>query len=296
MDNLRGAALMTLSMLAFAFEDMLIKLLGDRIPAGQIIALIGFGGAVCFGLWLKLRGLPLFVPEFRNPRVLLRIVFEVLGTMLFISALTRMDLTLLSALVQATPLLVALGGVVFLGQAVGWKRWAAILLGFFGILLIVKPGAGSFDATLLIGVFGVTALAARDLATRAITVTISGIHLSFQAMLSLVPAGIVLMWIDGTQAQVPLSHEYLLLVLCVVITLLAYLTIITATRTGDAAFISMFRYTRMIFALALGMIVLGERPDTLTLLGAAIIIGAGGFTLIREARARRTSQASPEPI
>lgn len=296
MENLRGAAFMTFSMLAFAIEDVLIKTLGARIPAGQIISVIGAGAALAFALWFLLKGQPVFVAAHINSRVWLRGFFEVVGTMLFISALMRLDITMLSAIVQATPLVVAMGGAVFLGQKVGWKRWAAILVGFAGVLLIIRPGLDGISLSVLLGIGGMLGLAGRDLATRAITVEISGAHVSLHAFLLLVPAGLVLCWINDEALIVPSVRDSATLVGCVIVALLAYLAIVAATRTGDAAFISMFRYTRMVFALILGILVLNERPDSMTLIGVAIVIAAGVFTLLREARLRRTSQPAPDPL
>ena len=296
MENLRGAAFMTFSMLAFAIEDVLIKTLGARIPAGQIISVIGAGAALAFALWFLLKGQPVFVAAHMNSRVWLRGFFEVVGTMLFISALMRLDITMLSAIVQATPLVVAMGGAVFLGQKVGWKRWAAILVGFAGVLLIIRPGLDGISLSVLLGIGGMLGLAGRDLATRAITVEISGAHVSLHAFLLLVPAGLVLCWINDEALIVPSVRDSATLVGCVIVALLAYLAIVAATRTGDAAFISMFRYTRMVFALILGILVLNERPDSMTLFGVAIVIAAGVFTLLREARLRRTSQPAPDPL
>ena len=287
---------MTFSMLAFAIEDVLIKTLGARIPAGQIISVIGAGAALAFALWFLLKGQPVFVAAHMNSRVWLRGFFEVVGTMLFISALMRLDITMLSAIVQATPLVVAMGGAVFLGQKVGWKRWAAILVGFAGVLLIIRPGLDGISLSVLLGIGGMLGLAGRDLATRAITVEISGAHVSLHAFLLLVPAGLVLCWINDEALIVPSVRDSATLVGCVIVALLAYLAIVAATRTGDAAFISMFRYTRMVFALILGILVLNERPDSMTLLGVAIVIAAGVFTLLREARLRRTSQPAPDPL
>ncbi|MCF2872832.1 DMT family transporter [Octadecabacter sp. G9-8] len=296
MENLRGAAFMTFSMLAFAIEDVLIKTLGARIPPGEIIAVIGAGAALSFAVWFIAKGQPVFVPAHKSPQVWRRGFFEVMGTMLFITALMRLDVTMLSAIIQATPLVVALGGVIFLGQTVGWRRWAAILVGFVGVLLIIRPGVEGFSVAVLIGVGGMLGLAGRDLSTRAITVPISGAHLSLHAFLLLVPAGLVLCWFNGESLIVPNARDSAVLVGCVIVALLAYLSIVAATRAGDAAFISMFRYTRMVFALILGMTVLGERPDAMTLIGVTIVIGAGVFTLLREARTRPTSQATPDPL
>ena len=283
-------------MFAFAIEDVLIKTLGARIPAGQIIAVIAVGAAIAFALWFVVKGQPVFVKEHMNPRVWVRAFFEVAGTMLFISALMRMDVTILSAIIQATPLVVALGGVLFLSQTVGWRRWAAILVGLVGVLLIVRPGLDGFTSVTLIGVGGMIGLAGRDLATRSITVPISGAHLSLHAFLVLIPAGLILCWIEGVRLVVPSATDSLVLILCVFVALVAYLAIVAATRSGDAAFISMFRYTRMLFALILGMTILGERPDALTLIGVAIVVSAGVFTLLREARTRRPSKPQPEPL
>jgi len=282
---------MTLSMLAFAIEDVLIKTLGARIPAGQIIAIISGASAMIFAAWFTLRGESWFVKEHLNRGVWIRGFFEVMGTILFISALVRLDVTMLSAIIQATPLVVALGGVIFLGQTVGLQRWAAISIGFIGVLLIIRPGIDGISPAILLGIGGMLGLAGRDLSTRALKVNITGTHLTFHAFLLLVPAGLSLTYLNG-ETLAPLSgQDILTFIVCVAVVLLAYLSIVAATRTGDAAFISMFRYTRMIFALILGMVFLGERPDTLTLIGVAIVMGAGVFTLLREARARVTSKS-----
>ncbi len=296
MENLRGAALMTFSMLAFAVEDVLIKTLGARIPAGQIISVIAIGSVIAFSAWFIANKQPVVVREHTNPKIWLRTGFDVLGTLFFISALVRMDLTLLSAIIQATPLVVAFGGVMFLGQTVGWKRWAAILVGFCGVLLIIRPSLSGMSFSMVLGIAGMTCLAGRDLVTRAIKVNISGPHVSLHAFSVLTFAGLLLCFFEGTPLVLPNFTDGLILVVCVFVVLAAYLAIIAATREGDAAFISMFRYTRMIFALIVGVVFLHERPDTLTLIGVAIVIGAGVFTLLREARSRRSSHASPKPL
>lgn len=296
MENLRGAALMTFSMLGFAIEDVLIKVMSADMPPGQIIASLSGGAALVFLIWFLLRGEPVFTPHHLSAKVLLRTGFEMVGSMLFVTALIHLGVTLLSAIIQATPLVVALGGALFLGQHVGWRRWIAIGVGFGGVLLILRPGGADFSIYLLMGVLAMLCLAGRDLVTRALHQPITGTHLAFHAFLGLGVAGILLCILQGTPMIMPTAGQAALLVLAVCAALLAYLTIVAATRSGDAAFISSFRYSRMVFALGLGMTVLGERPDALTLLGVIIVIAAGLFTLIREARLQRASQTSPEPL
>jgi len=300
MENLRGAALMTMSMLGFAIEDALIKGLSGTIPVGQIIAFIGLGGILAFAAFLMTSGQPVFVAAQREPKVVLRSSLEALGSIFFVSSLALIDLTLASAIIQATPLVVAMGAAVFLGQKVGWRRWAAILTGFAGVLLIVKPGAATFDPLVIFAIVGMLGLASRDLVTRNLQSDIGGPHLSIAAFIGLIPAGLLLCVVWGQSLVWPTLYEWAVLVLCVFIGMAAYLAIIAATRAGDAAFISSFRYSRMLFALVLGALFFSEVPDALTLLGVAIVIAAGLFTLLREARLNRarshTSQGSPDPL
>jgi len=296
MENLRGAAFMTLSMLGFAIEDALIKTVAARLPAGQIIALLGLAGAVLFLAWLALRGQRLFVRAQLEPRVLMRTGCEALGTAFFVTSLTLIPLTLASAVIQATPLMVALGAALFLGQPVGWRRWTAIGVGFAGILLILRPGSADFDPLVLLAVAGMLGLAGRDLLTRAMNSTITGPHLSIMAFLGLVPTGLLLITVQGQSVLLPTLREAALLSVCVVIGMVAYLAIIAATRAGDAAVISSFRYARMVFALAIGWLVFREQPDALTLIGVAVVIAAGLYTLIRERRLRRASLGAAKPL
>lgn len=296
MENLRGAAFMTLSMLGFAVEDALIKTVSARLPAGQIIALLGLAGAVLFWAWLALRGQRLFVPAQLAPKVLMRTGCEALGTAFFVTSLTLIPLTLASAVIQATPLVVALGAALFLGQPVGWRRWSAIGVGFAGVLLILRPGSADFDPLVLLAVAGMLGLAGRDLLTRAMNSDITGPHLSIMAFLSLVPTGMLLVTVQGQPLVRPTLPEAGLLAICVLIGMAAYLAIVAATRAGDAGVISSFRYSRMVFALVIGWLVFRETPDARTLVGVSVVIAAGLFTLIREHRLHRASLRAAKPL
>jgi drug/metabolite transporter (DMT)-like permease len=184
---------------------------------------------------------------------------------------------------------VALGAAVFLGTPVGPRRWAAILVGFGGVLLILRPGMAGFDPALLLAVAGMLALAGRDLSTRNLPRTITGARLSFHAFAALVPAGLALQAAQGLPVAPLSGSELLRLGLCVGFGVGAYLSIVGATRLGDLAVVSSFRYSRMLFALALGVLLFGERPDALMLLGTAVIIASGLYTLHREARLARAA-------
>ncbi|MCK0166424.1 DMT family transporter [Jannaschia sp. S6380] len=290
-DSLKGAALMVAAMACFTVEDALIKGLSGAFAPAQIVWMLGLGGAVAFVAWLTVSGQGIWSPHYLRPRVLARTGFEVFGSCCFISALALIPLSLASAVIQATPLVVAMGAAVFLGATVGWRRWAAIGFGFAGVLLIIRPGAAGFEPAVLLAVAGMLALAGRDLVTRTMPGVVSGARLSLHAFASLVPAGILLQVALGEPLVTPELAQFGVLALCVAIGMAGYLTIVAATRLGDIAVVSSFRYSRMLFALFVGVAFFGERPGAATLIGVGVVIASGLFTLIREARLRAASQA-----
>ncbi|MEM8539180.1 MAG: DMT family transporter [Pseudomonadota bacterium] len=290
MENLRGAAFMVLAMFCFAVEDALIKGLSDSIPAGQVLSLICFGGLLAFIAWSVLRGQAVWHRDYLDTRVILRSLCEVVGSCFFVSALALIPLTTASAVIQATPLVVAMGAAVFLGQAVGWRRWLAIAAGFVGVLIIIRPGLDGFVPATLLAVGGMLGLAARDLITRSLQVDLTGVQLGIHAFAFVAPAAWTLVIALGQTPVMPDQNAWMTLLGGVIIGMLAYLAIVTATRSGNAGIISSFRYSRMIFALIIGYFAFAEIPDTATLIGATIVIASGIYTLWREARLARSSK------
>ncbi len=292
MENLRGAALMVLAMGLFAVEDAIIKDLAETMPIGQILSVTCLGGLILFVVWFLIRGIPLWQPEYLDRKVLLRSGFDAAGSALFVTSLALIPLTTASAVIQATPLVVAMGAAIFLGQEVGWRRWLAIILGFIGVLIIIRPGTEGFEIATLLAVGGMFGLATRDLLTRALTVSLSGPQLATHTFAVIVPVGYLMSLLQGQAFIMPDIQQTIGLFGCIVIGVLAYLAIVAATRHGNAGIISSFRYSRMVFALILGFIFFNETPDVATIAGVSIIIGSGLFTLWREARLHRTSLAS----
>ncbi|MEO9684990.1 MAG: DMT family transporter [Tateyamaria sp.] len=291
MDNLRGAFVMVLAMLGFAIEDAVIKLLAGALPVSQIIGTLGIASAVLFAGICRAQGKALWSRDFLTPAVILRNVAEAVGALGFVTAIALMPLSSASAILQTGPLLVTLGAALFLGEPVGWRRWAAIVVGFGGVLLIIRPGTENFDWNSIYAVIGVIGLAIRDLAIRRIPAQISSMQLSMLAFLSLIPAAGILLMTNGDTLVSPSLGQWGLLAGIVGIGALAYFGITYASRIGEISFVVPFRYSRMVFALVIGMAVFNENPDALTLLGAAIIVGSGLYTLWRE----RVVKSTPSP-
>lgn len=290
LENLRGSLLMVAAMAGFALEDVLVKQMGGTLPIGQVIALIGCGGALNFGALALASGRRLVSPVLLTRPVMLRNLAEAAATVCFVSAIVLTTLSSASAILQATPLAVTLGAALFLGAHVGWRRWTAIGVGFAGVLLIVQPGLAGFAPASLLAVAAVAAIALRDLVSRAVPAGVTSLQLSAWAFAVLIPAGLLMMLALGTVPVVPALPDLARLAGAIVFGGAGYYMLVGATRTGEVAVVVPFRYTRLVFALMLGAAVFGERPDPLMLTGAALVVGAGLYTIWRET-ARR-----PRPV
>lgn len=287
MDNMRGAVLMVLAMLGFALEDMFIKLLSDAASVGQILVMLGSGGSIAFGAIVLMQGKPLFSRDMLSVPISLRALGEMIGTVAFVSALSLTPISSASAILQATPLVVTLGAALFLNEPVGWRRWSAICVGLFGVLLIIRPGMDSFELLSLLAVVAVFMLALRDLATRRTPATISTMQLSFLGFVVLIPAGAVLMLASGSEVAIFDGTRWLYFLSALTIGLFAYYAIVAAMRVGEVSFVTPFRYARLVFALVIGIAIFDESPDALTLIGAAIIVASGIYTVWRDRRVAR---------
>lgn len=286
MENLRGSALMVLAMAGFALEDMFVKRLSYDLPVGQILVFLGAGGAVMFGAISVGRGHRLFSRDLITTPVMLRNLGELIGTLGFVTAIALTPLASASAILQATPLAVTLGAALFLGEDVGWRRWSAILVGFVGVLMVIRPGFAGFEPASLFAVQAVFGLALRDLATRAVPRTVTSMQLSCYGFATIVPAGLIMVWISGGAVN-PDATQWRDIGLALILGVAGYYAIVAAMRVGEVSFVTPFRYSRLIFALIIAVTLFDERPDALTLIGASIIISSGLYTLLRERRLRR---------
>ncbi|MDE0985468.1 MAG: DMT family transporter [Yoonia sp.] len=290
MDNMRGAILMVIAMLGFAIEDSLIKIMASDLPSGQILMMLGIGGSLVFTVWaLAVGQSPLSLSMLRGASGV-RAVCEGIAALGFVSALALVPISLVTTIIQASPLMVTLGAALFFGEAVGWRRWMAIMVGLIGVLIVLRPFGSAFDPIALLAVVGVIAMSARDLATRQITQSISTIQLSVIGFLATIPAGAVGLTLAGASPVVPSTAVFGIWILAIAIGVPSLYCIIAAMRIGDISFVSPFRYTRIVFGLLAGLLVFDETLDNYTLIGAAIIVASGIYTLLREASLRRSQQ------
>ena len=283
MDNLRGSLWMVAAMAGFSVEDMFLKSAAASLPVGQILMIFGAGGMLGFALLAARRGERILHPAILSPAILTRCVFEVAGRLFYTLAIALTPLSSASAILQATPLVVVMGAALIFGERVGWRRWTAIAVGFAGVLIILRPGLDGFTPLSLLAVLGMLGFAGRDLATRAAPPVLSNLQLGVYGFAMMVPTGAILLAVSGG-AALPSALAAGQLAAATVIGVLAYYALTSAMRMGEVSVVTPFRYTRLVFALILGASVFGERPDAATLLGSAVIVGSGIYTLLRSRR------------
>jgi drug/metabolite transporter (DMT)-like permease len=294
-ENLRGSLLMTAAMAAFVLNDTAMKAVSADLSLFQAILLRGLltvAGIAAVAPFLGGIRFRMYGPDRR--RIAWRTLGEVAGTVTFLMALQHMPLASLSAILQSLPLAVTLAAALVLGEPVGWRRLTAILAGFVGVLLIVKPGTSGFDIWSLLGLVSVGFVVLRDLSTRLMSRTIPSATIAFVAAVSVTAMAACVVPFQGW-GDVTLRSGVLVgfAAACLVA---GYILVVSASRIGDVAVVAPSRYTALLFAASIGWLAFGDVPDSLTILGATIVVLSGLYTLHRErvaVRARLAEDGAP---
>ena len=291
-ENLKGAMLMAAAMTCFTANDSAIKLLAGEVPLMQVVFLRGCLTSILIAALASRMGAFRVRIAPRDWRIILfRSVAEGLAAWVFLNALYQMPIADLTAILQALPLAVTLGAAVFFGEPVGWRRWAAIGVGFLGVLLIVKPGTSMFTPYALLGVATVVFAAARDLSTRRLSKEVPGLFVTFVSAVVVGAMGGLMGFTEDW--IVPTPGQWFNIAFAAVMILIAYWGIIQAMRTGDVAVVAPMRYTGLLAAMIAGIAVFGEWPDALMLTGALIVVASGLFSFWRERRLGILKARSP---
>lgn len=268
-------------MAGFVINDTLTKSVSDQLGLFQIILVRGVFATALILLIAWQIGALRYRPD-RHERIWMgwRVVGELCGTCLFLTALFNMPIANAVAILQCVGLVVTLAAALFLGDAVGWRRYTAILIGFAGVVLIVRPGTDGFNVYSLAALGAVGAIALRDIATRRLGPAVPGLMVTCVTSILVTCMGAIVTAFGDWQ---PVSTEVLLrLIAAAAFVLLGYNAGVQAMRVGEVGFVSPFRYLNLLWAMILGWAVFGDLPGPITLLGAGLIAGTGIYTLHRE--------------
>lgn len=281
-DNLRGTTLMVLSMATFTCNDAVMKAVTQTLPLYESVALRGL---VVLAMMLVIAaiqqgGVRLTVARTDRGPLVLRTAADIVSTLLYLMALRKMALADLSAIMQALPLAVTLAAALVFRERLGWRRFSAIGIGFAGVVLILRPGTGAFDIWSALGLAAMFLIVVRDIATRKFTVGTGSSTIAFYAALTVTLSGVVLGAAEDW--RLPTLREALLLLLAAGFLTVGYLAAVATMRVGEISFVAPFRYTSLLFAIVLGVLVFNEWPDLWTWTGSGLVVGAGLYTILRE--------------
>ena len=280
---------MALSMLAFVLNDGLMKAVFDTMSIYQAIFLRGLITVPLIALlaWQKSALIVSIAPRDRL-LVTLRVAAEVGATVGFLTALKHMPLANVTAILQVLPLTVTMAAALFLGEQVGWRRWLAIAIGLAGVMIIIRPGMEGFSVYSIWALVAVGCVTIREIATRKLSADLPSLPVALATAIAISGLGAVM---QPAVEWAPVSASAWSLIGGASLAIIGgYLFSVMTIRIGDIGFVAPFRYTAMVWALILGLLMFGEIPDMPMMTGTVIIILTGLYSLHRERSVRRTAQ------
>lgn len=288
--NVRGAITMMAGMFGFVTNDVFAKLASETLPTGQVIFLRGLFTTAIILIIVLVTGALAHVNELRRPAVAWRTVGEVTATVLFLTALFHIPIANATAILQAVPIVMTAVAALFLREAVGWRRWLAVIVGFAGMLMIVQPGGAGFSSYSLFAVGAVLFITLRDVATRRLPLTLPAILVTFVTSVAVTASGFLL---GTTESWVTPTPGLLALLGAAAISLTGgYFYLVEAMRHGEVSAVSPFRYTILIPAFIYGLAIWGDELNALAVAGALLVVLSGLFVFYREHRLRRVTASS----
>ena len=279
--NLKSIMLMIIAMGCLTLTDMFIKIASQTLPIGQVMIIYGVGALLVFWGLLRIKGESIHLSHLTNPAVIWRNIGDLIAINSMFLALVYVPLSTIGAVIQAVPLLVTAAAALFLGERVGLKRMSAIFIGFFGTLLIIQPGASNFDITATLVFLAALGMALRDIATKLVRENFSTLVLSFYSCFLFIFSGSILLIIKGVPS-VPEAGSVAILAAMIAAGCLGFFFMTEAVRLGDISVVIPFRYTRLLFSMAAGILILGEQVNAMMLFGSALTILSGLYIWHRE--------------
>jgi drug/metabolite transporter (DMT)-like permease len=276
--RLAGIVLMLAGIFFFALNDAMGKWLIATFSVGQVLLVRSAAALVILAPFIKREGWRAFRQAPRPKMQLLRAVFATFEVACFYWALADMSLADVMTFYLAGPIYVTAMSPLLLGEHVGWRRWLAVLAGFVGVMIALRPTGGAFSPAALIAIAGSLSFSIFMVYTRLVRGTSDVVLVTIQNVAALIFGAIAaplswvaLSWFDGA-----------LLTLLGVVAMIAYVCINRALSIAPASVVVPYQYTTIVWAILLGYIFFGDIPGTPMLIGAGIIIVAGIYIFVRE--------------
>jgi drug/metabolite transporter (DMT)-like permease len=281
---LAGIGLMLAGIFFFALNDALGKWLVATYSVGQILLIRSLAALVPLAPFIKREGVAGFRAAPRPLVQLLRVVFATFEVTCFYWALVYMPLADVMTFYLAGPIYVTAISPFLLGEKIGWRRWAAVIVGFAGVIVALRPTGASFTLPAMVALAGSFAFSLLMICTRLVRGTSDTVLVTTQTVGALAFGAVVapLTWVT------PTLRDLALLTLLGMIAMGAHVCINRSLKLAPASVVVPYQYTTIVWAVLLGYFIFGDVPSPFMLLGAAIIIAAGIYLFIREQAQART--------
>ena len=275
-----GIAAMCVAMFGFVANDAQIKLASDALPIGEIIFLRGVVATILVLILLFATGQAAAWRELKDRWVFWRTFGDVGATVLFLTAVIHLPLSNATIVLQTVPLAITAAGAFFLREYVDRRRWIAIGVGLIGVFVVVRPGLEGFNPYSLLALLAVLFITLRDLSTHRLGASVPHLLVVAVSMLAVMLAGGALGFTE--QWVWPEASHMAEIVGAGICLIIAHWFIIIALRSAPVSVTAPFGYTNVIWAILAELLIWGDRPKLLTLLGAGLVIGSGIYALYRE--------------
>ncbi|MEM6460942.1 MAG: DMT family transporter [Pseudomonadota bacterium] len=293
-----GILLIAFGMGIFSVQDVIIRWIGSSYPASQIVFLRGLVALVPLAAMVYFSG-GFSTLNVKHPRLnLLRGLLGLMSYTTYYMALVAMPIADATAIFFISPMIVTVLSALFLQEKVGARRWAAVLIGFSGVIIIVRPGSGLLDAVALLPVFAALSYALSQIIARRIGKTQTGTSLAFLSMAVFVAVSgfFGFLFSDGIDTEIehksfdfllgawstPGLFDCLLIAICGIIAAVGFYCLSQAYRIAPASAVAPFEFVAMPLAVLWGVVIWAEYPPTTTIFGIVLVVGSGLYVLNRE--------------
>ena len=287
-ENFRGALIMTICMSAFVLNDAFVRLAGDSLPLAQILFIRGLITTVLLLAFAIYGGVfSLKVSKKDKWRIFFRSIAEALTAYFFLTAVMKMPFANVTAILQILPMTVTLAAAFVFKEKVGIFRISLIIIGFFGVFLIINPSADGFNLYAVYALIAVVLITIRDLITRKLSTEVPTLLPTVSASIGVLLFSVILL--INTPLQPLNMQNSLFIFLAAFFIVFGYYTAVLVMRSGEISFISPFRYTAILFALILGFIFFDEKPDITAFVGIVIVMLAGIVLMMRNSSVQKNT-------